>query len=143
MDIPSVKRLIAKYHEANVSLRRKAVEADQKANEKVFREKGKGQWELYRQLKKEPANPLVAVRRVRRGRRGQSAGTVATSPEEIDEILREVYGEMYRGNGGEGDDPVVFAEKYMEEYKKYIFKQKEMSMMEMRGEDIEVAIRAG
>ena len=41
MDIPSVKRLIAKYHEANVSLRRKAVEADKKANEKVFREKRK------------------------------------------------------------------------------------------------------
>ena len=36
---------------------------------------------------------------------------------------------------------MAFAERYMEEYKKYIFKQGEMKIEEMRGEDVEAAVK--
>ena len=105
------------------------------------RRREKGQCELYKQLKKEPATPLVAVRRVNTASRGQQKGTVATSPKEVDSIIREVYGEIYKGNGGEAESPDTFAKEYMEEYDAYIFKQKEMSIEDIRGEDVEEAIK--
>ena len=74
MDLPGLRRINAKYHDANISLRRKAVEAERKANEQMFRTKGKGQWELYRQLKKESATPFVAVRRVKKRGEGSAEG---------------------------------------------------------------------
>ena len=49
----------------------KAVDANKKANSQIDIEKGKGQWELHKHLKKETAAPLVAVRRVKRGPRRQ------------------------------------------------------------------------
>lgn len=44
------------------------------------------------------ANPIVAATRVKRGPEGQPKGSAATSPKEIDAIIREVYGKIYKGN---------------------------------------------
>ena len=40
-------------------------------------------------------------------------GTVATSPEEVDSIIRKVYGDIYNGYRAKGEDPEEFADKYM------------------------------
>ena len=46
-----------------------------------------------------------------------------------------------KGNWQKGEDPEVFADKYMKDYKEHIFHQPEMSMEDIRGEDVEEAIR--
>ena len=84
---------------------------------------------------------MVAVRRVERGSRGQQIGTIATTPKEIDSIIRKAYGKIYKGNGEKGEGPAEFANKYMEDCKKYTFRQKELSIEKVRGEDVEEAIR--
>ena len=79
-------------------------------------------------MKKDAATPLVAVRRKQRGFRGQQTGTIATSPKEVDSIIRKEYGAIYKGNGEKGEDPEKFADGYMEDYKDFIFKQPEMGI---------------
>ena len=66
---------------------------------------------MHKQIKKEPTAPLIAVRRRERRQRGQQAGTVATSPKEVDSIIREVYDEIYKGDGKKGEDPEELANK--------------------------------
>ena len=83
----------------------------------------------------------MPVRRVERGVRGQQIGTIATTPKEIDNIIRKEYGKIHKGNGEKGEDPEDFAKKYMEDYKKYIYRQKEMKIEQVKGEDVEEAMR--
>ena len=59
---------------------------------------------------------------------GTKARTVATSPKEVDSIIREVYGKIYKGNGQQREDPEAFADKYMKDYKEHIFHLAEMNM---------------
>ena len=47
-----------------------------------------------------------------------------------------------KGNGQKGEDPEAFADKYMKDYKEHIFHQAEISMEDIRGEDVEEAIRS-
>ena len=103
--------MAAKYHEASAPNRRGAIEEHHKARMKLYQVKGKGQWGLYKLLKKPPATPLVAVRRRRKGLlTGQRIGTIATLPSEIDSIIRQEYGGIYKGNGENGEDPEEIAE---------------------------------
>ena len=44
------------------------------------------------------ANPLTALTRLEKGPKGQPKGTITTSPKEIAEIIRNVYGKIYKGN---------------------------------------------
>ena len=88
---------------------------------------------MHRHLKGETAASSVAVRRVERGSRGQQIGTIATTPKEIDSIIRKEYGKIYKGDREKGEDPEEFANKYMEDYKKYIFRPKELSIEKVRG----------
>jgi len=41
-------------------------------------------------------NPLVALTRIARGPKGQPKGTITTSPKEIDNIIKKVYGKIYK-----------------------------------------------
>ena len=75
-----------------------------------------------------------------KGPRGQPAGTVATSPTEVDAIIRKVYGEIYKGNGRKGQTPEEMADNYIEEYKDFIFRQQEASIEEITGEDIKKTV---
>ena len=87
-------------------------------------------------MKDDAANPLVAVRRKTKGPRGQPAGTVATSPTEVDAIIRKVYGEIYKGNQIKGQTQEETADKYIKEYEDFILKQQEDSIEEITGEDV-------
>jgi hypothetical protein len=136
MDIPGLKRAVVKFHEANAKWKKKAVEEHDKARRVTFQAKDKGQRELHNNLKKEAANPLIAVRRRKKGPKGQQAGTIATSPKEIDAIIREMYGHVK-----EGEDPEEFANKYTEDYDAYIFKQPEMEIEAITAEDVEGVVR--
>ena len=103
MDDPLLKRMAAKYHVANTTNRRKAIEEHRKTRMKLYQVKGKGQWDLYKLLKKPPATPLVAVRRRRKGvLAGRRIGALATLPSEIDSIIRQEYGDIYKGSGEKG-----------------------------------------
>ena len=53
-------------------------------------------------MRGDAATPLAAVRRKVRGPRGQPPGTIATDPKEVDERIRETYGNIDAGNVKEG-----------------------------------------
>ena len=108
----------------------------------IFQAKDKGQWDLYKQMKEDSANPLIAVRRKAKGPQGQPAGTVATSPTEVDAIIRNVYGDTYKGDSRKGESPEEMAEKYIEEYKEFIFQEQEASIEEITGEDVQKVVSA-
>ena len=66
---------------------------------------------------------------------------MATSPEEVESIIRKVYGEIYKGNRAKDEDPEEFADKYMKEYEKWIFHQREMETEKITGEDVENIVK--
>ena len=80
MDVPIIKRLAAKYHGKHDINKKKGIEEHQRQQMETFNMKGQGMVDLHRHLRREPATPLVAVRRKRRGMAKQQAGTIATSP---------------------------------------------------------------
>ena len=92
-------------------------------------------------MKRDAATPLVAVRRKQKGFRGQQVGTIATSPKKVDSIIRNEYGAIYKGNGKKGEDPEVFADGYLKEYEDFIFKQPEMEIEDITGEDVEATVQ--
>ena len=90
-------------------------------------------------MKGEPAAPLVAARRKTIGPRGQPPGTVATSPKEVDAIVRQEYDRIYDGNVEEQE---AFANRYMRDYDPYIFKMSNADIMKINGGEVEEAARA-
>lgn len=62
---------------------------------------------------------MAAVKRPKTGVKGQLKGTVATSPKEIDGIIRKAYGENYKGNARDQQTKTV---GYMTKYNKFIYK---------------------
>ena len=60
-------------------------------------------------------------------------GSVTTSPKEVDQITRDAYGKIYKGNV---DDQEGTAETYMKEYKQFIFKADEATIEEITGEGL-------
>ena len=77
--------------------------AEHSANkQKLFAAKGKGPWDLCKELGAKRTSPLIAVKRPSQGKQKQAKGTVATNPNEVDEILRDVLDKIYDGNAKEG-----------------------------------------
>ena len=72
----------------------------------------------------------------RKGPQGQHAGTIATSPKEVDKIIREVYGEIYKGNLGDRQEAERMADIYMEEYQDFILDQPEAIAEDIMAEDV-------
>ena len=136
-----IKRAIDKYHGENIKLKKKAVVEHEKARMHIYQAKDKGQWELYKQMKDDAAIPLVAVRRKKKNIGGQLAGTVAASPKEVDSIIREVYGEIYKGNLRKGEPAEEMADRYVEEYGEHILQQPEALIEDITGEDVEKVVR--
>ena len=66
-DVPALKRQAAKYYKEYESNRRKGIEEYRKQQLAKFQVKSQGTTDLHRHLRKEPATPLVAVRRKGRG----------------------------------------------------------------------------
>ena len=121
---------------------RKSREEYQQQQLQTFKAKKEGLTQLHRHLRKEPATPLVAVRRKSRGPLWQQAGTIATSRKEIDAIIRKEYGAIYRGTAKKGEDSKAFADAYVERYRPHIFHQPEMAIEAITGEDVYQAVQA-
>ena len=116
METPAIKRAATKYHDENVKQKRKAMVENEKVRTQMYKAKDKGQWELHKQMKEDQSIQLVAVRRKEKGPRGQPAGTIATSPQDVDGIIRKVYGGIYKGNLGGRKEAETKAKEYIEEY---------------------------
>ena len=92
MLIPVLKNVASKFHEKAATHRRKAEQQEEKSNAERYAEKSGGQWNICKDMAGNFAAPLVAVKRIEAGPQGQATGTIATSPKEVDGILRKVLG---------------------------------------------------
>ena len=93
---------VEKFHKEYDKLKAKAVMERNVNKQKLFAAKGKGQWDLCKELGAKRTSPLIAVKRPSEGKQKQAKGTVATNPNEVDEILRKVLDKIYDGNAKEG-----------------------------------------
>ena len=88
------------------------------------------------------ANPMVAVTRARKGPQGQPAGSVATSPKEVDAICREEYGKIYKGNVSDHETLVKeYRGKYDTKESKFIYKAKRAKIDTITAEDLQTTAR--
>ena len=136
--IPMIKRHANKYHQKHDVMKQRAKEEHKKAKEKEYKVKGKGEWKVCKDMQKETAKPMIALKRRKEGPRGQRKGTITTKPKEIDEIIQQAYGEIYKGNV---ENPKEMKRKYLEEYSKYIHKAKQATIEPITGRDPEEAAR--
>ena len=87
-------------------------------------------------MNNESAKPMVALRRTKKGKHGEPKGTITTKPADIDEIIRETYGKIYKGNV---DDPNECARKYMKDYKQFLHKAPTATIDNLTGEELQAA----
>ena len=75
------------------------MDAQAKVHQELYAIKGKGQWNLLKSMtNRGHVKPLIALRGKAKGPRGQPKGSVKTDPEEVDAIIRAIYGKIYDGN---------------------------------------------
>ena len=67
MESPAIQRAIGKYHDSGQTNKKKAMAEHERARAKIFQAKDRGQWDLYKQMKEDAANPIIAVRRSTKG----------------------------------------------------------------------------
>ena len=91
-------------------------------------------------MQKDVARPMIALKRRKPGPRGQRKGTVTTKPKEIDEVIQQAYGEIYKGNV---EDVPKMVKDYLkwENYGKYLYESKQATMEPLTGKDLEEAAR--
>lgn len=133
MDVPAYKRQALHYHKKHDAYKVRSAEETARCRQKLYEAKGTGQWALSRDLGRKAAAPLLAVRRPKAGPRGQPKGTITTSPKEVDQITRDAYGKIYKGNVKNQEET---AKRYIEEYKQYIYTAAEASIEDITGEDL-------
>ena len=109
-----LKRSTEKYHSKAAAARSKAKAEEEKAKKEAYMLKSNGQWKLAkRTVANKITRPLEAVRRQKTGPEGQAKGTVTVNPAEVDEVIREAYGKIYKGNSTDQEKLVqLYAEKY-------------------------------
>lgn len=89
---PGLKRLADKYHNEVQKQKDANVREIQRCEKKLSG--AGGQWAMCKDIDTTYASPIVAVTRSRKGPEGQPKGSVATSPNEIDAIIRAAYGKI-------------------------------------------------
>ena len=140
--IPAIKRLAEKYHQDVQKQRDLAERESERCTQKRYQVKGEGQWSICKDMGTPNANPMVAVTRIRKGPQGQPAGSVATSPKEVDAICREEYGEIYKGNVSDHKKLVKeYREKYDTKGSKFIYKAKRAKIDAITAEDLQTTAR--
>ena len=110
-----MKRMAANYHGMCKAEKKKAMDKQGKERQQLCSMKGEGQWEISKSMRVDAATPLAALIRKVRGPRGQPFGTITTDAKEVDEIIRETYGEIYAGNAKQSDVEKMVGD-YMEKY---------------------------
>ena len=108
--IPVLKLAATKFHEKAKAHRNKAEQQEKEEKAKLYADECMGQWRMCKDLGGGYAAPMVALKRTAMGPKGQAAGTIATSPKEVDGILRDALGEIFDGNI---KDPEKTAEGYV------------------------------
>ena len=98
MLVPTLKQAASKYHGKAKTHRDKAVQIEDQRRAERYSEKSGGQWQICKDMGGNLGAPLVAVKRTEAGPKGQAKGTIATSPKEVDSILRKVLDKIYDGN---------------------------------------------
>ena len=88
MLIPILKRTAGKYHDEVQKHKKKAEQDMKQMKVKLHEAKNGGQWAMCKDMGGSTAAPLIALKRQTKGPKGQQKGTVATSPTEIDAIIR-------------------------------------------------------
>ena len=133
MLIPVLKNAAGRYRKAHQTLKGQALKDMREEKQRIVRIKGTGQWSLAKQMGVKSLPPLTVVRRIVRGPQGEPVGSVATSPTEVDEIVREAYGKIYAGNKTEQE---VALQEYLETTGKYIFDGPEANLPPMSGDHL-------
>ena len=87
MLVAVLKNAAGKFHEQAGKHKAEAERKEREAQQKRYAEKGGGQWKICKDLGKNVAAPLVAVKRPSMGPKGEAKGTVATAPREVDSII--------------------------------------------------------
>ena len=90
MLILMIRRGADKYHEKAQKHRRKAEEERQNVKSKIHEARNGGGWAMCREMGSNTTAPLIAHRDRKKAKKGQPKGTVATSPTEIDAIIRRL-----------------------------------------------------
>ena len=98
MLVPTLKRAANKYHGEAKTHRDKAEQIEDQKRAERYSEKSGGQLQICKDKGSTFAAPLVAVKRMEAGSAGQAKGTIATSPAEVDSILRKVLDNIYDGS---------------------------------------------
>ena len=122
MLIPVLKRHAIKYHAKHDKYKKKAKEETKKEKQQEYQVKGKGEWKVCKDMQKETATPMIALKRQKIGPRGQKVGSITTKPKEIDETIQQAYGEIYKGNVA---NPRRMTKRYLKDYDRYIYKAKQ------------------
>ena len=94
--IPVLRRCAERYHQETAKWKEKAAPANKPATQKLYKAKAGGQWAICKNLGSRQAAPLTALKRDQAGPKGQPKGTIATSPKEVDSIIRRIYGKIYK-----------------------------------------------
>lgn len=100
MLIPALKKAANRYHE-------KADAEQKEAQRKIYGASAGGQWAICKELRSRMAAPLTAVERPEKGTLNQPRETVATSPKDVDKIIRKTYGKIYKGNASDLEGKTV------------------------------------
>ena len=124
MKVPMMRRHAERYHKKYEASRRKQAQEEDKHLQQSYGEKGKGQWKICGDMDQQSWSPLSAVRRIKGSKLGPK-GSIATSPKEVDEIIREQLSKIYDGDVNNQKKTV---DKYIEAYSKYMYEEVEATM---------------
>ena len=91
-------------------------------------------------MRGESASPLVPLKRKEKGPRGRQPDTITTNPEVVVEIIRKAYVKICTGSVHETKVP-NWIEDYMEKYKEFIYKAKEVELDDITEEDVQEEMR--
>ena len=100
---PSVQKVCREVPPRNGEVEGESGPSQQIATQKLYKAKAGGQWAICNNLGSRQAAPLTALKRDQAGPKGQPKGTTATSPKEVDSIIRRIYGKIYKGNSSNAE----------------------------------------
>ena len=81
MKIPMLKAGAFKLEKLVETNQSRVILESKASNQQIYATTGKGQWEVCKDLGKQSASTLIAVKRSEKGPKGQAKNTVATDPD--------------------------------------------------------------
>ena len=69
--VPALARHAIKYHQKHDRWKKKAKEEHKREREEQYKVKGKGEWKVYKDMQKDVARPMIALKRRKPGPIGQ------------------------------------------------------------------------